>query len=44
MSGVCRLAAVSAEELLEVREGMHGHAKRIVHGTQVETFDVDAPV
>lgn len=37
-------AAVSAEEFLpvsEVREGMHGYAKTVVHGTQVETFDVD---
>lgn len=37
-------AAVSAEEFLpvsEVREGMHGYAKTVVHGTQVETFNVD---
>lgn len=37
-------AAVSAEEFLpvsEVREGMRGYAKTVVHGTQVETFDVD---
>ena len=37
-------AAVSAEEFLpvsEVREGMHGYAKTVVHGTQIETFDVD---
>lgn len=33
-----------AEEFLpvsEVREGMHGYAKTVVHGTEIETFDVD---
>lgn len=33
-----------AEEFLpvsEVHEGMHGYAKTVVHGTDIETFDVD---
>lgn len=33
-----------AEEFLplsDVREGMHGYAKTVVHGTKIDTFDVD---
>ena len=34
----------AAQEFLpvsEVQEGMHGYAKTVVHGTKIETFDVD---
>lgn len=36
--------ALAAEEFMplsEVREGMHGYAKTVVHGTKIEPFDVD---
>ncbi len=36
--------AGAAQEFLpvsEVQEGMHGYAKTVVHGTKIETFDVD---
>ena len=38
------MTSLFAEEFLpvsEVREGMHGYAKTVVHGTDIETFDVD---
>ena len=25
----------------EVKEGMHGYAKTVIHGTKIDTFDVD---
>lgn len=34
----------AAEEFLplsDVKEGMHGYAKTVVHGTKIDTFDVD---
>ena len=34
----------SGEEFMpvsEIREGMRGYAKTVVHGTKIETFDVD---
>lgn len=37
-------ASAAAEEfmpLAEVREGMHGYAKTVIHGTRIDTFDVD---
>ena len=40
----CCFPAMAAQEFLpvsEVREGMHGYAKTVVHGTQIDTFDVD---
>lgn len=39
----CVLPA-AAEEFLplsDVKEGMHGYAKTVVHGTKIDTFDVD---
>ena len=36
--------AVSDTEFLpvsEVKEGMHGYAKTVVHGTKIDFFDVD---
>lgn len=27
--------------LSDVKEGMHGYAKTVVHGTKIDTFDVD---
>lgn len=32
---------VSFMPVSEVREGMHGYAKTVVHGTEITTFDVD---
>ncbi len=36
--------AISDTEFLpvsEVKEGMHGYAKTVIHGTKIDTFDVD---
>ncbi len=41
LSGVTSLFAEEFLPVSEVREGMHGYAKTVVHGTDIETFDVD---
>ncbi len=41
LSGVFCSAAQEFLPISDVREGMHGYAKTVVHGTQIETFDVD---
>lgn len=40
----CFTPVLGAEEFLpvsEVKEGMHGYAKTVVHGTKIDTFNVD---
>ena len=44
LSMAMALPTQAAQEFLPVsavREGMHGYAKTVVHGTQIETFDVE---
>ena len=40
----CLSPVMAAQEFLpvsEVQEGMHGYAKTVVHGTKIDTFNVD---